>query len=98
RVGRPERGRPPGAARSVAAPRRALPAPPQDRRRPRGGVVNGITLTGPELVFYGIAAVVLVAALWLAWRVLLAAVGIVGAEWLVIHYAAGNLTLLLTVL
>ena len=60
--------------------------------------MNGITLTGPELVFYGIAAVVLVAALWLAWRVLLAAVGIVGAEWLVIHYAAGNLTLLLTVL
>jgi hypothetical protein len=60
--------------------------------------VNGLTLTGPELVLYGGAAVVLVAALWLAWRLLLTAAGIVGAQWLVIHYAAGNLTLLLTAL
>ena len=52
----------------------------------------------PELVRYGGAAVVLVAALWLAWRLLLTAAGIVGAQWLVIHYAAGNLTLLLTAL
>ena len=58
----------------------------------------GLTVTGPELLFYGVGAVVLVAALWLAWRVLLTAAGIVGAEWLTIHYAVDNLTLLLTAL
>lgn len=57
-----------------------------------------ITLTGSELVLVAIAAVVLVGALWLAWRVLLTAGAIVGAEWLVIHYATDNLTLVLTAL
>jgi hypothetical protein len=60
--------------------------------------VTGLTLTGPELVFGGIAAVVVLALLVLAWRVLLTAAAIVGAEWLVIHYAGGNWTLLLTAL
>ena len=57
-----------------------------------------ITMTRPELVLVAIGAVVLIAALGLAWRVLLTAVGIVGAEWLVIHYVVDNLPLLLTVL
>jgi hypothetical protein len=61
--------------------------------------VNGsITFTGTELVLYGLAAVVLVVALWLAGRVLLTAAAIVGLEWLVIHYAVDNLTLLLVAL
>jgi hypothetical protein len=61
--------------------------------------MNGsITFTFTELVLYGLAAVVLAAGLWMAGRVLLAAVAIVGVEWLVIHYGADNLTLLLTAL
>ena len=61
--------------------------------------MNGsITFSWTELILYGVAAVVLVVALWLAGRVLLAAAAIVGVEWLVIHYAVDNLTLLLTAL
>ena len=57
-----------------------------------------ITLTGTELVLGSIAVVVLAVAVWLAGRVLLAAAGIVGIEWLMIHYAADDLTILLTTL
>jgi hypothetical protein len=56
-----------------------------------------ITLTGSELVFGGIAVVALLAAVWLAGRLLLATAVIVGIEWLVTHYAVDNLVLLLAV-